>query len=129
MYILLHDSSVSVFMYGQATESRWVMSSHSSLTVLMSLMVLGNFRFVSSVNNYRDPCISSTVSTVFHSITVGVVCCVTKFTTSRSKIRTWGVVEVIFILSRNLCHSTISILYILYLYCIQVVGDHILIQM
>ena len=24
MYILLHDPSVCVFMYGQATESRWV---------------------------------------------------------------------------------------------------------
>ena len=31
MYILLHDPSVCVFMYGQATESRWVNSQKMKL--------------------------------------------------------------------------------------------------
>ena len=36
MYILLHDPSVCVFMYGQATESRWVLE----LIIIIIIIIL-----------------------------------------------------------------------------------------
>ena len=37
MYILLHDPSVCLFMYGQVTESRWVNLSYTVVSVLRFL--------------------------------------------------------------------------------------------
>ena len=54
MHMLLHDPSVCVFMYGQATESRWVTSDSQKRILRGTRSKVRDHHHLTKLNKYRD---------------------------------------------------------------------------